>query len=172
VLYSHFAGKDAIVTAIALEGFAELAIVLRTAHEHASADASNVGASDAEASDAGASNTGASDAGASDAGARAVAEAYLDFARAHPAVYDAMFAEPTSLAFATEETPQPLLDGFAALLKVVGDETYAEVFWSALHGLASLERGRRLRRDQAAQRLDVLVEKMAPGTGPGAVVSG
>lgn len=31
VLYSHFAGKDAIVAAVALEGFTELAVRLRAA---------------------------------------------------------------------------------------------------------------------------------------------
>src|SRR5947199_6804381 len=35
VLYSHFKGKDAIIEAVALEGFAELAEVLRRAREQA-----------------------------------------------------------------------------------------------------------------------------------------
>src|ERR1051325_5028116 len=33
VLYSHFAGKEAIMAAVALEGFAELATRMRAAHE-------------------------------------------------------------------------------------------------------------------------------------------
>src|SRR5664280_3862698 len=35
VLYSHFEGKDAIVTAVALEGYGELATVLHTARRMA-----------------------------------------------------------------------------------------------------------------------------------------
>jgi AcrR family transcriptional regulator len=132
VLYSHFAGKDAIVAAVALDGFGELAAILEAA-----------------------------------ADAHAVAEAYLDFARAHPALYDAMFAMPTSLVFAAEETPAVLRATFAPLLRVVaGDETRAEVFWSALHGLATLERGRRLRPDHAEQRRTALIEAFGSGRRP------
>ena len=35
VLYSHFEGKDAIVTAVALEGYGELATLLHTARHKA-----------------------------------------------------------------------------------------------------------------------------------------
>jgi AcrR family transcriptional regulator len=124
VLYSHFAGKDAIVAAVALNGFATLAGLLKQG-----------------------------------ADARGVALAYLDFAREHPALYDAMFAEPTSLAFGSAETPAALRESFAELLRVTGgDETRAEVFWSTLHGLATLDRGHRLRPDYAGPRLDALTE--------------
>jgi AcrR family transcriptional regulator len=123
VLYSHFAGKDAIVAAVAIDGFATMAGLLRVAPD-----------------------------------ARAVGRVYLDFAREHPALYDAMFAEPTALAFATDETPPALLEAFAELRRVTDSETAAEVFWSALHGLATLERGHRLRPGFAAQRLDLLIQ--------------
>src|SRR5690349_20292448 len=63
VLYSHFKGKDAIVAAVALEGFAELAGRLRAARETA-------------------------DAGEALA---VVAETYTAFAEGRPALYDAMF---------------------------------------------------------------------------------
>jgi AcrR family transcriptional regulator len=129
VLYSHFAGKDAIVAAVAVDGFAELAAAL-----HEAADA------------------------------RALATTYLDFARAHPALYDAMFSAPSSLVFAAEETPGALKEAFAEVRRVIGgDETRTEVFWSALHGLATLERGRRVRPDHADQRLDTLTEAFASG---------
>src|SRR6476659_4629111 len=59
VLYSHFEGKDAIVSAVALEGFGELASILHNARE-------------------GADSPGAQP--------RAVASAYLEFARANPAL--------------------------------------------------------------------------------------
>jgi AcrR family transcriptional regulator len=130
VLYSHFAGKDAIIAAVALDGFTELAELLKRASD-----------------------------------ARTMALTYLDFARTHPAVYDAMFAEPTTLAFASEEIPAPLRDAFGSLIRFAGDETYAEVLWAALHGLATLERGHRLRPDQTTARLDILVEALTPANG-------
>ncbi|HEV7962272.1 MAG TPA: TetR/AcrR family transcriptional regulator [Actinoplanes sp.] len=128
VLYSHFAGKDAIVAAVAVDGFVELAAALHQA-----------------------------------AGPRALATTYLDFAREHPALYDAMFSAPSSLVFAAEETPAALKEAFGEVRRVVGgDETRTEVFWSALHGLATLERGRRLRPEHADQRLAALTEAFQP----------
>src|SRR2546428_9120029 len=64
VLYSHFSGKTAIVTAVALEGFAELTTALAAARTQARTPASALSR---------------------------VAHAYVDFAVASPALYDAMF---------------------------------------------------------------------------------
>ena len=119
VLYSHFRGKREIVGAVALEGAAEMAAALRAA---------------ASATD--------------DRRARvtALADAYLDFAARNPAVYDAMFQLDGGLAFAVEESPEALKDGFAALretlVAVAGEGVdpglFTEVFWAALHGIAQL----------------------------------
>src|SRR5882672_3265302 len=84
VLYSHFAGKDEIVAAVALDGFAELTESLRA--WPATADRP----------------------GGPQAQLTAVARAYLGFAAAHPAVYAAMFSMDTALTFATAESPEPL----------------------------------------------------------------
>ena len=46
-------------------------------------------------------------AAALDAGGPAAA-CYLDFARAHPATYEAMFLMPTGLRFAAADTPAPM----------------------------------------------------------------
>nr|WP_239129522.1 TetR-like C-terminal domain-containing protein [Actinoplanes nipponensis] len=121
---------------------------------------------------------------------RAVAAAYLGFARTRPALYDAMFARPIDLAFAAEDTPAPLRDAFgelrSALTPLVDDkpgekdgkagrdqgsgrgdrsggdiDSRTEVFWSSLHGLVTLDRGRRLRVDQGTARLDILVDYVA-----------
>ena len=73
VLYSHFEGKDAIVSAVALEGFGELAAVLHSARERA---------------------------GSPRAEPRAVVSAYLEFARSNPALYEAMFTLSIDLTFA------------------------------------------------------------------------
>jgi AcrR family transcriptional regulator len=143
VLYSHFAGKADIVRAIALEGFGELAAELRRAR---------MAAPDA------------------DAALRAVAAAYQRFAQSRAAVYDAMFVLPTDIPFAVPETPAAPQAAFdellAALAPMAGDRdlpTLGEVAWSALHGLAALARGNRLRASHQQARLDVLVGQLTGG---------
>lgn len=95
-----------------------------------------------------------------------VAQAYLDFNRDHPAVYDAMFLRATTLQFAADETPPQLSAAFAALREAVGDatggqdaQTLTEVFWAALHGLAILTRTGRLRPGYESERLQLLVDQ-------------
>jgi AcrR family transcriptional regulator len=216
VLYSHFAGKDAIVAAVAVEGFAELAAQLRAARtsgDRPSGDRPSGSRSDADRAnsdqadgdpkggnpaddnpadgDRAASDRAASDrlstshasrdgAGAdradaegadidrAEAALRAVAASYVEFARTHPALYDAMFAQPVDLTFGTGESPSALRDAFGelrtALLPVMENqdvESLTEVFWSSLHGLVTLGRGHRLRVDYAAARLDILVDYVA-----------
>ena len=107
-----------------------------------------------------------SDADSADAALTRVAHAYLDFARDNPAVYDAMFTRATTLHFAAQDVPQQLTAAFAELRHAVGlltDEedadTLAEVFWAALHGLATLSRGGRLRPGHETDRLRLLVEQ-------------
>ncbi|MEU5714854.1 TetR/AcrR family transcriptional regulator [Streptomyces sp. NPDC020403] len=143
VLYSHFRGKREIIGAVALEGAAELAAALRVA------------ASSAED------------------GPRtrvaALARAYLDFAERNPAVYDAVFQLDGGLVFADEATPEPLKDAFAALLETLGEVAgegvhpglFTEVFWAALHGLATLARAGRLLPGDAERRTDLLVDRLA-----------
>lgn len=136
VLYSHFSGKDAIVRAVALEGFSELAAMLRDARHAARSPRPAL---------------------------LALARAYLEFAHTRPAVYDAMFTF-AELPFANPDTPAPLHEGFAEMRQALAPfapardvETLAEVVWSALHGLATLSRSHRLRPDHAQQRLNLLV---------------
>lgn len=95
-------------------------------------------------------------------GVRDVTSGYLGFARDNPAVYEAMFSLPTDLAFATEETPEELRAAFGGIVGAVGgDETRAETYWAALHGLAELSRHGRLRPAAYQQRVDLLVELFA-----------
>jgi AcrR family transcriptional regulator len=136
VLYSHFSGKDAIVRAVALEGFSELAALLRDARHAARSPRPAL---------------------------LALARTYLEFALTRPALYDAMFTL-AELPFAQPDTPAPLHEGFAELRQALAPfapardvETLAEVVWSALHGLATLTRSHRLRPDHAEQRLNLLV---------------
>jgi len=137
VLYKHFSGMEQIADAIAVEGFGELAEVIRVARSGAGA--------------------------VSDALTR-IGRAYLEFARDNPAVYDAMFVRATSLRFAAVDTPPQLEAAFAELRQAVGlvaDEqdadTLTEVFWAAVHGLVTLSRTGRLRPNHESDRLRLLV---------------
>ena len=123
VLYSAFASRQAIIDAVALNGFDEIAAALEA-----------VGPSP-----------------------MARMRAYLDFAAAHPRVYEAMFSLPSGLAFAAEDTPEPLHRAFSGLKDAFpdADGTRAEVAWSALHGLATLQAGGRLRASHGEARLEL-----------------
>ena len=146
VLYSHFRGKREIIGAVDLEGAAEMAAALRSATSAATSAADG-----------------------SRARVTALARAYLDFAARNPAVYDAMFQLDGGLAFAREDTPEPLKDAFAALLESLGEVAgdgvppalFTEVFWAALHGLATLTRAGRLPPEDAERRVELLVDRLA-----------
>ncbi|MFJ8981053.1 TetR/AcrR family transcriptional regulator [Streptomyces sp. NPDC102282] len=142
VLYSHFRGKREIIGAVALEGAAELAVVVRDATAAADGPRARVAA---------------------------LARAYLDFAERNPAVYDAIFQLDGGLAFAHEDTPAPLKDAFAALLEsldeVAGEGVdpglFTETFWASLHGLATLTRAGRLLPGDTEQRVELMVDRLA-----------
>ena len=135
VLYSHFENRDAIVAAVAVEGFQELAVALREAASGSSGRRNAL---------------------------KNVAMAYLAFALSHPALYEAMFILPTHLRFAEAETRPELRAGFEALAAVVTPfcvdvEAVTETFWAALHGLAALERSGRIRPSARGERITRLV---------------
>ncbi|MGW1848361.1 TetR-like C-terminal domain-containing protein, partial [Streptomyces sp. NPDC001966] len=99
----------------------------------------------------------------------ALAHAYLDFAARNPAVYDALFQLDGGLAYAQEDTPEPLKDAFAALLESLGEVAgdgiapglFTETFWAALHGLATLTRAGRLPPEDTGTRVELLVDRLA-----------
>lgn len=137
VLYSHFKGMDAIMAAVAVEGFADLAEELRAAR------------------------TAAPDAGRALADVSAV---YTAFAARRPAVYDAMFSQAVDLPFATPQAPAALHAAFGELAEAVrphagGDDLglLTETFWAALHGLVTLTRGGRLPPEHHDRRLALLL---------------
>ncbi|BBZ40222.1 TetR/AcrR family transcriptional regulator [Mycobacterium conspicuum] len=139
VLYKHFSGMDQVAAAVALDGFDELARRLHAARADAATPA---------------------------AALTRLAHAYLDFARDNPAVYDAMFTGRTTLRFAADDTPAALVTAFDALRQAVSAvvedadaDSLTEVFWAALHGLATLGRGARLRSDYERERVDLLVAR-------------
>jgi len=135
VLYSHFENRDAIVTAVAIEGFRDLASALRRAA---------TAATDRETARTN------------------VASAYLVFARERPALYEAMFTMTTGLRFADADTGPDLKDAFAALAAVIDSapdavEIVTETFWAALHGLAQLEHSGRIRPSARDERVRLVV---------------
>jgi AcrR family transcriptional regulator len=83
------------------------------------------------------------------------AAAYLDFARAHPAMYEAMFLMPTGLRFAAADVPAPMRSAFASLGRALGitDDLRTEIAWGLLHGVASLDRAGRLSAGARGRRL-------------------
>jgi len=124
VLYSAFTGRQALIDAVALDGFAALTTALEAAPATPLARMS----------------------------------AYLDFAAAHPHTYEAMFSMPSELRFA-EDTHEPLTRAFAAIREAFPasdndtDDVRAEVVWSTLHGLATLQASGRLPLERAQARL-------------------
>ena len=93
--------------------------------------------------------------------------AYLDFARTHPALYEAMFTLPTSLRFADAGAALELKDAFAALAVVAPTgcdrELTTETFWAVLHGMAELERSGRIRPSARAARVALVIEGLIGG---------
>ena len=140
VLYSVFPSRQALLDAVALAGFEEVAAALAAVAVEPMARL----------------------------------RAYLAFAAGNPRVYEVMFSIPTGLSFGVGDIPEPLLRAFAGIREVFpdADGTRAELAWSALHGLATLQAGGRLPASRAQARLDLLHRTLtgrdAPvGAGPG-----
>ncbi|MFB7293147.1 TetR/AcrR family transcriptional regulator [Actinacidiphila glaucinigra] len=144
VLYSHFKGKDAIMAAVAVEGFAELAAGLREARAAVTGPRETLAA---------------------------VGGAYTAFARRRPALYDAMFTHHVGLPFATPEAPAALREAFGELLRAVepvagadgAPDLLTETYWAGLHGLVTLMRSGRLPEEAHERRLALLNARFAGG---------
>lgn len=135
VLYSHFESREAILAAVAIEGFREIGVALEKARTRAKPG---------KAIDA-------------------VAAAYLHFAESSPAMYEVMFSLGLSIPFGDAATPQELRFGFSQILALfqgqsAKPEVVAELFWANLHGIAELTRTRRLPRSRQKERLRILVD--------------
>jgi AcrR family transcriptional regulator len=139
VLYSHFKNRDAIVAAVAVGGFREIAAALAAASRR---------------------STDRRDA------LEEVAAAYLAFAFTHPALYEAMFVLPTGLRFAEADASPELRQAFGSLAMAVAPfcadvGVGTETFWAALHGCAELERSGRIRTVARLERLELIVQAFA-----------
>ena len=134
VLYAHFGSREGIVSAVAVEGFQELGLTLEKAREQL------------DPHDA----------------MQALAEAYLQFAAASPALYEAMFSLDVHLPFGEADSPPELQFAFLQLRRLFETmgphaDVHAEVFWSSLHGLAQLTGTKRLPPSRQKERVRTLV---------------
>lgn len=139
VLYSHFENRQSIVAAVAIEGFHELGTALEKAR----------------------AKRGTS--------IEMVASAYLHFAHASPAVYEAMFSLGVNFPFGDPATPPELQAAFSQLRELFSEqstrsEALAEVFWASLHGIAELTRTKRFPPRRQKERLRALVEVFSLAT--------
>ena len=135
VLYSHFESREAILTAVAIEGFQELGHALEKARTRAKQGNA----------------------------VEAVAAAYLRFAESSPAMYEVMFSLGVGVPFGEAATPPELRFGFSQLLQLFQGRTampevVAELFWANLHGIAELTRTKRFPRSHQKERLRTLVK--------------
>ena len=135
VLYGHFENRDAILAAVAIDGFGELGRVLENARRRAKRGNS----------------------------IEAVALAYLEFARSSPAMYEVMFSLRLSVPFGQAATPAELRHGFSQIVALFQEksgkpEILAELFWASLHGIAELTRTKRFPPKWQKERVRVLVE--------------
>ncbi|MFG3704591.1 TetR/AcrR family transcriptional regulator [Micromonospora sp. NPDC047670] len=141
-LYRRFPDPAALMSAVAVRGFADLAAALAAAR-----------------------------AGAGDrVGWPAVVSAYLDFAYANPEVYDTMLAHTADLTLGRDPAPGAPRAAFAELRAAVAPlaagrdpDTLAELGWALLHGMVMLTRGGRLRPDTQEQREEMAVARLLAG---------
>ena len=135
VLYAHFGSREGILTAVAIEGFQEIGLVLEKAWKR----------------------------GRRGNPVEAIANAYLEFAASSPALYAAMFSLNVSVPFDEAATPPELRFAFSQILELFQgqgskSEVLSEVFWASLHGIAELTRTKRFPRSRQKERVKALVE--------------
>lgn len=134
VLYGHFENRDAILAAVAIQGFQEIGLALQKARQRIR-NGSPV---------------------------EAVATAYLEFADSSPALYEVMFSLNLTVPFGQAATPPELRFAFSQLLELFREqsstpEVTSELFWANLHGIAELTRTKRFPRSRQKQRVRALV---------------
>jgi AcrR family transcriptional regulator len=149
VLYTHFESRDAILAAVAIEGFRELGAAMEKARKRVKRGST----------------------------VEAVAAAYLQFAASSPALYEVMFSLSLSVPFGELGTPSELKFAFSQLLELfpgqgassearselfpgqsLRSEVLSELFWANLHGVAELTRTKRFPYSRRKERLKELVK--------------
>jgi AcrR family transcriptional regulator len=131
-IYQHFASKDEILAALAVDGFAALAERLAKAPKRSMGERLS-----------------------------AIATAYVQFGLERPRLYRVMFVEPAVIPFARPTTPQPAQEAFRIIAEAIRGvseldaartETVTEVIWGALHGFVTLSITDRYRPGSAMHR--------------------
>jgi len=135
VLYAHFASREAILAAVAIEGFQEIGLALEKARKRVK----------------------------SGNAVESVAATYLKFAASSPALYEVMFSLSLSVPFGEAATPPELRFAFSQLLELFQGrsseaEVLSELFWASLHGIAELSRTKRFPPSRQKERVRRLVE--------------
>ncbi len=90
VLYNHFGSREGILAAVAIEGFQELGLAMEQARKRVKRGNA----------------------------VKSVADAYLEFARTLPALYEAMFSLGLSIPFGNVATPPELQFAFSQILEL------------------------------------------------------
>ena len=142
VLYSHFPSREAILDAVAIEGFQEIGLALEQAQKRSKPRSM----------------------------LESVAAAYLEFATSSPALYEVMFSLHLRVPFDHPATPPELRVAFSQLMELFRGrsskpEVLAELFWSTLHGLAELTRTGRLPAKRQKERVKALLGIFAADCG-------
>ncbi len=135
VLYAHFENREAILAAVAVEGFHEIGLALEDARKRIKRGSS----------------------------VEAVAVAYLEFAASSPALYEVMFCLSLTVPFDEAATPPELRFAFSQLLELFPgprsrSDVLSELFWASLHGIAEFTRTKRFPPTRQRERVRVLVE--------------
>ena len=135
VLYAHFENREAILAAVAIEGFQEIGLTLEKARKRIKRGSS----------------------------VEAVAVAYLEFAASSPALYEVMFSLSLTVQFDHAATPPELRFAFSQLLELFPgprsrSDVLSELFWASLHGIAELTRTKRFPPIRQKERVKELVE--------------
>lgn len=138
VLYTHFENREGIVAAVAVEGFHELGLAMEKARKRVRRGST----------------------------VEAVAAAYLEFAAASPALYEAMFSLSLNVPFDEAATPAELRFAFSQFLELfeaqsARPELTSELFWAGLHGIAELTRTKRFPPSRQKERVRALVDLFA-----------
>jgi AcrR family transcriptional regulator len=134
VLYAHFENREAILAAVAIEGFQELGLAMEKARKRVKRGST----------------------------VEAVAAAYLDFAASSPALSEVMFSLNLTVPFDDPATPPELRFAFSQFMELFpGPKSRAdllsELFWASLYGIAELTRTRRFPPSRQKARLRSLV---------------
>lgn len=139
--YAHFRDKDALLSAVAAEGFRRLQVRLRASREAAKA---------------------------SEPPLARMGSAYVGFARAHPALYASMFrrsAEPHAPHEELDDAAQAAWNELRAVIAREFPETQVQAAtvaaWALVHGLASLLNERLVRFEDEASLVEQVTRLFA-----------